>query len=185
MKPDIELLEAAFAKVLELLLLDLKDDNLKETPKRLAKMYSEELFKGMYYSPPDIKVFENLGSTFLYTKVPFKSTCAHHFQPVSGVCHIMVDYRKGCKVMGLSKFNRIVEYFACRPTLQEKLTTDVLQHLSKLLSTDINVVVQAEHHCITDRGVCASMSNTTTQESNSSNKEFLNKCFSVYKEEVL
>lgn len=185
MKPDIKEVAEAFKAVLEALKLDMKDDNLKETHTRLAKMYVEELFCGLYTQPPEIKTFSNKGSTWLYTKVPFKSTCAHHFQPVSGICHIMIDYETTSNVIGLSKFNRIVKHFANRPTLQERLTTDVLEHLTKEVGGFIQVCIQAKHHCVTDRGVCASMSDTFTLESNTDNQSFIDKCSAYYRSEEI
>lgn len=176
-KPDKNKLEESFRQVLLDLNLDLGDENLKETPSRLAKMFSEELFSGVYDTIPDFKTFPKNGDTFLYTKVPFNSTCAHHFQPIKGVAHIMVDYTKSDRVLGLSKFNRIVKHFSHRPTLQEDLTVSVLDYLVSLLGTeDIYVSVQATHHCVTDRGVCAAFSDTITEFTRSGSDSFKDRC---------
>lgn len=185
MKPDLDRLEAAFAVVMEELNLDLTNDNLIDTPRRLAKMYATELFAGLYRDPPDVKSFSSVGENFLYTKVPFKSTCAHHFQGVSGVCHIMVEYKNGENVIGLSKFNRIVEHYAKRPTLQETLTTEVLGHLQGVLTGNIMVTIQARHHCVTDRGVCAAMSNTLTRSASTNDFEFTQTCLNLFQSEPI
>lgn len=161
---DNEKLTQAFEEVLKCLGLDLTNPNLQDTPHRLAKMYKEELFKGLYEELPEFPTFPKTGDTFIYTKVPFNSTCAHHFQPIKGVVHIMVDYSNAESVLGLSKFNRIVNHFAKRPTLQEDLTVSTLNYLHNLLGVDeIFVGVEATHHCVTDRGVCAAFSNTFTE----------------------
>lgn len=176
-KPDKDELEKSFLQVLCDLGLNTEDENLKETPARLAKMFSEELFSGLYEDIPEFKTFPKKGDTFLYTKVPFTSTCAHHFQPIKGVVHIMVDYTKTDRVLGLSKFNRIVQHYAKRPTLQEDLTTDILSHLTSLLNLqEVYVSIQATHHCVTDRGVCAAFSDTVTELTYSENNHFKDKC---------
>lgn len=178
-KPEIERVEAAFKDVLNSLNLDLNDHNLRETPKRLAKMYVNELFSGLYEDHPEIKTFES-GDTnqgFLYTVVPFRSTCAHHFQPINGSVHIFVDYKNSSNVLGLSKFNRIVQHVANRPTLQETLTKSVFEELtSKIHSENIMVITEASHHCVTDRGVCAAFSNTVTRFTKSDSQAFVETC---------
>ena len=175
--PDIREVELAFINLMQSLNLDLTDSNLKDTPKRLAKMYINELFCGLYEDEPLVKEFESEGRGFLYTKVPFKSTCAHHFQPIHGDAHIFVDYSNSKYVLGLSKFNRIVDYYARRPTLQEQLTNDILTSLiTKLGTEDVMVILEASHACVTDRGVCAAYSNTITQLTKSTSKEFINNC---------
>lgn len=174
--PDLSKVENAVRLLLETMNLDLSDLNLVETDKRIAKMFVNELFKGLYESPPEIKTFPKRGDTFIYTKVPFTSTCAHHFQPIKGVAHIMVDYTNVREVVGLSKFNRITDHYAKRPTLQEDLVFNVNNHLSSLLGTkDVYVAIQATHHCVTDRGVCAAFSDTITDYSEGG-ENFLNKC---------
>jgi len=181
-KPNQETVEIAFAEVLLALNLDLNDSNLKETPARLAKMYINELFSGLYENEPSVKEFESDSSGFLYTKVPFRSTCAHHFQPIKGDVHIFVDYSDSDVVFGLSKFNRLVGHISSRPTLQEGLTKQILESLVEKLGTDnVMVIVEASHHCVTDRGVCAAYSSTLTQHTYSKSNEFINLCNVYFK----
>lgn len=181
-KPNIKEVELAFENVLKSLNLNLNDPNLAETPKRLAKMYVNELFSGLYDEEPEIKSFESENSGFLYTIVPFRSTCAHHFQPIKGNMHIFVDYSDSANVLGLSKFNRIVQHQADRPTLQEDLTKNVFKELTeKIKSSNIMVVGEATHHCVTDRGVCAAFSNTLTRITKSTSKEFIETCNTYFK----
>lgn len=162
---------------LEALGLDMNDPNLQGTPERLSKMYTQELFKGLYEDRPDIAKFPNKGKGFFYTKVPFRSTCAHHFQPVKGVAHIFVDYNGCSNVIGLSKFNRIVDWLASKPTLQEDLSQTVLEELVEVLGTDkVGVVLVGKHSCVTDRGVCAAFSDTVTENFASEDVEFRKTC---------
>lgn len=175
--PDLQTVESKFYEILVALNLDVSDENLEGTPERLAKMYVNELFKGVYNDLPEFVTFPKKGDTFIYTKVPFNSTCAHHFQPIKGVAHVMVDYTHAERVLGLSKFNRIVEHFAAKPTLQEDLTFEVHSYLSKLLSIDeVYVGVEATHHCVTDRGVCAAFSNTFTEIYSNTSVDFQKTC---------
>lgn len=176
-KPNKTKVESAVRSLLEALNLDVSDPNLKETDKRITKMYLSEMFKGVYEQPPEVKSFPKTGSgTFIYTKVPFTSTCAHHFQPIKGVVHVMVDYSEVEEVIGLSKFNRIVEHFCKRPTLQEDLTVNITTHLCGILKTDkVYIAIQATHHCVTDRGVCAAFSDTVTEYSEGG-ETFMDKC---------
>lgn len=176
-RPQQTKVENAVRVLLESLNLDVNDPNLKETDKRIAKMFLNEMFKGVYEKPPEVKSFPKTGKgTFIYTKVPFSSTCAHHFQPIKGVVHIMVDYSDVEEVIGLSKFNRIVDHFCKRPTLQEDLTVAVNNYLSNILLTEnVYTAIQATHHCVTDRGVCAAFSDTITEYSEG-DEIFINKC---------
>lgn len=157
--------------------LDMSDPNLKGTPERLVKMYTQELFKGLYYPRPEVAKFPNNGKGFFYTKIPFRSTCAHHFQPVKGVAHIFVDYN-GCKdVIGLSKFNRIVDWLSSKPTLQEDLSRTVLEEFVDILGTDkVGVILRGEHSCVTDRGTCAAFSDTITENFGTEDREFKMVC---------
>lgn len=174
---DLIKVEHAFLKVLEELNLNLEDDNLKDTPKRLAKMYTKELFKGLYNKPPEVKSFPNRGQGFLYTKVDFRSTCAHHFQNVKGVAHIFVDYSESEKVIGLSKFNRLVDHYASKPTLQEDLSVELVEVFKLVLGTPyVGIILKASHNCVTDRGVCASFSDTITEVFGTKDKNFINTC---------
>lgn len=181
MKPDLVVVERKFKDLLDVLGLDMEDDNLKDTPKRLAKMYVEELFSGVYNSEPEIKRFpKSEGVSLIYTKVPFNSTCAHHFQPIKGVVHVFVDYSDSDFVIGLSKFNRIIEHICKKPTLQEDITQTIAKRLSDLTgTTDVCVFTKATHSCVTDRGVCAAFSDTLTFSTTTIDKEFINKCYTL------
>lgn len=132
------------------------DPNMKETPRRVVKMYTEEVCKGTYQIPPKITSFENRG---LYDGIVFqgnivlKSLCSHHMAPIKGRCH--VAYIPGKKVVGLSKLNRVVDWFARRPQLQEQLTMQIHDYLKEVLgdSLGIAVYIEAEHSCVVMRGV--------------------------------
>lgn len=144
--------------------LNINDENLKETPHRVAKMYVEELFAGLNAELPKITLFENeYGSQMLVEKdIEVISVCAHHFVPIIGKAHI--GYIPNKKVMGLSKFHRIVRYYAARPQLQERLTHQIGSFLTGVLelSEDVMVVINAEHHCCKIRGVRDTNSRTLT-----------------------
>lgn len=175
--------EEGFTSVIEALGLDIEDPNIKGTAKRLTKMYIDELFEGLYTEKPNVVSFPNTGeNTFLYTKVPFNSTCAHHFQPVQGIAHIMVDYGYSGRVIGLSKFNRIVSYYALRPTLQEDVGNNIVMELCDTLDTvNICVILVGTHGCVTGRGVCASFSKTMTRHfSKGCTSDFKNECLSLF-----
>jgi GTP cyclohydrolase IA len=181
--PNMKELESAFRVVLTKMELDLENPNLKDTPQRLAKMYVNELFKGVYQPLPDVVKFPNKGQGLFYTKVPFSSTCAHHFQPVKGCAHIFVDYTKCESVIGLSKFNRIVEHIASKPTLQEDITVEIVNTLSSVLGTEmVGVILKGEHSCVTDRGVCAAYSNTLTEVFTTQDVNFKTVCRGYYSE---
>lgn len=132
------------------------DPNMKDTPKRVAKMYMNEICKGTYQSPPKITSFKNQG---LYDGIVFqgnivlKSLCSHHMAPIRGRCH--VAYIPGKKVVGLSKLNRVVDWFARRPQLQEQLTMQIHNYLKEILedSLGIAVYIEAEHTCVSMRGI--------------------------------
>jgi GTP cyclohydrolase I len=154
-----------FKKIMETLGLDLEDDSLKETPKRVAKMYVKEIFSGLDPNAfPAISLFKN---TYQYSEMLLEkdiqvySCCEHHFIPFVGKAH--VAYFPGEKVIGLSKLNRIVKYFARRPQVQERLTMDIANSLKRILQTeDIAVVIEAKHFCVAARGVEDSNSSTST-----------------------
>ena len=181
MKPNIKDVEAKVKELMYALRLNMGDENLKETPSRLAKMFVNETFCGLYEDEPGVKCFpKQEGNSLIYTKVPFNSTCAHHFQPIKGVAHIFVDYSNSNFVIGLSKFNRIVDHICRRPTLQEDITQNICKRLSEIIGTkDVAVFVKASHNCVTDRGVCAAFSDTTTATHCSSNQEFIKNCYSL------
>ena len=156
-----------FAKIMESLGLDLNHPSLAETPKRVAKMYVEELFYGLDYSQfPNVSFIENdffeeQGNLILIKDISLKSVCEHHFIPMTGIAHIA--YVPSGKILGLSKLNRIVDYFARRPQLQERLNAQIADCISQLLETDdVAVAVEAKHFCICYRGIQDSTSLTQT-----------------------
>lgn len=153
---DIEKIEAAFRKIMEQMGLDLTDDSLMDTPRRVAKMYVKELFYGMDENNyPKITTVENkfqYNQMLVETGIKVHSVCEHHFVPIIGKAHIA--YIPKDKVLGLSKFNRIVDYFARRPQVQERLTNQITENLQKVLETeDVAVVIDAEHFCVKMRGI--------------------------------
>lgn len=145
--------------------LDLNDDSLTETPHRIAKMYVDELFGGLDYSNfPKISVIDNKMGVEEMVKVDnisVISTCEHHFVTIDGASR--VAYIPGDKIIGLSKINRIVRFFAQRPQVQERLTQQILVALQTLLETnDVAVTIDATHYCVKSRGVMDTSSSTQT-----------------------
>ena len=145
-----------FRQIMETLGLDLRDDSLQGTPDRVAKMFVEEIFQGLDpANRPSITSVENkyqYRNMLIERNVRVQSTCEHHFLPIQGVAH--VAYFSSGKVIGLSKINRIVEYFSRRPQLQERLTVQIAAELKKVLDTeDVAVYIDAEHLCVKARGV--------------------------------
>lgn len=154
-----------FAEIMDVLGLDLTDDSLKETPNRVAKMYIEEIFSGLDpKNKPEIKLFENkyqYNQILLEKDITFYSSCEHHFVPIIGKAH--VAYIPQEKVVGLSKLNRIVQYFSNRPQVQERLTQQIGNDLQNLLETkDVAVIIEAKHLCVSMRGVKDDTSSTTS-----------------------
>lgn len=153
---QIEVIEYHFRKIMLALGLDLTDDSLKNTPQRVAKMYVNETFSGLNpLNEPSITLFENkykYGETVLERNIPVYSCCEHHFVPIIGKAH--VAYISTGKIVGLSKLNRIVQYFSKRPQVQERLTIYIAEYLKKVMDTeDVAVVINAEHLCVASRGV--------------------------------
>ena len=145
--------------------LDLKDDSLQETPHRIAKMYVDEIFSGLNYeSFPKISLIKNKMNTEEMIKVKAVkviSTCEHHFVTIDGLAN--VAYLPGKKIIGLSKINRIVSFFAQRPQVQERLTQQILVALQTLLDTrDVAVFIDATHYCVKARGIMDASSKTET-----------------------
>ena len=145
--------------------LDLKDDSLQETPHRIAKMYVDEIFSGLNYeSFPKISLIKNKMNTEEMIKVKAVkviSTCEHHFVTIDGLAN--VAYLPGKKIIGLSKINRIVSFFAQRPQVQERLTQQILVALQTLLDTrDVAVFIDATHYCVKARGIMDVSSRTET-----------------------
>lgn len=154
-----------FSQIMEVMGLDLTDDSLKGTPKRVAKMYIEEIFSGLNPdNKPKIALFENkykYNQMLVEKNIQFYSNCEHHFVPIFGKVH--VAYVSSGKVIGLSKINRIVQYFANRPQVQERLTNQIALELSSILETDdIAVIIDAKHLCVASRGIKDDSSATVT-----------------------
>jgi len=152
-------------QIMEILGMDLQDDSLAETPKRIAKMYVDEIFSGLDYAHfPKITVIENKMGVDEMVKVrdiTMTSTCEHHLVTIDGLA--TVAYLPRSKVIGLSKINRIVQFFAKRPQVQERLTQQILVALQALLETeDVAVSITATHYCVKARGVMDASSATTT-----------------------
>jgi GTP cyclohydrolase IA len=179
-----EKLKSLFTDVVSTLGLDLSDDSLNETPHRIAKMYVREIFSGLDYGNfPKISVIENkmaVDEMVTVTGISVTSTCEHHFVTIDGTAK--VAYIPKDKVIGLSKINRIVRFFAQRPQVQERLTQQVLLALQTLLGTeDVAVSINATHYCVKSRGIMDSGSATSTtalggsfKESPHTRNEFLN-----------
>lgn len=163
----IERIEHHFAKIMDILGLDRTDDSLKGTPHRVAKMYVKEIFSGLNPKNfPDVKLFENkygYKQMLVEKNIVFYSNCEHHFVPIIGKAH--VAYLSSGKVIGLSKINRIVEYFSKRPQVQERLTMQIANALKQVLETeDVAVIIDATHLCVSSRGVKDISSSTVTAE---------------------
>lgn len=163
----IEEISAKFKEVMEILGLDLTDDSLKGTPKRVAKMFVNEIFGGLDPElAPKSSVFENkYGYTEMLVEknITVYSTCEHHFLPIVGKAH--VAYFSQGKVIGLSKMNRVVDYYARRPQVQERLTMQIVKHLQKVLGTDdVACIMDAKHLCVNSRGIRDIQSSTVTAE---------------------
>ena len=163
----IKEIEIYFKGIMKTLGLDLSDDSLKGTPHRFAKMYVKELFSGLNpKNKPSTSVFENkyeYNKILIEKNITFSSACEHHFLPIVGTAH--VGYVSSGKVIGISKINRIVEYYGKRPQVQERMTIQVYNELKNALeSDDVIVVVDAEHLCISTRGIKDRTSSTVTME---------------------
>jgi GTP cyclohydrolase I len=164
-KTQIEKIEQNFTAIMTILGLDLTDDSLAETPKRVAKMYVNEIFWGLDYDAfPKCTTVDNkmkYDEMVVEKNVIVQSNCEHHFVIIDGLA--TVAYIPNQKVLGLSKINRIVEYFSKRPQIQERLTEQVYFALQYILDTDnIAVVVKAQHYCVKSRGVEDTGSHTVT-----------------------
>ena len=152
----IELISKHFKEIMTILGLDLDDDSLRGTPDRVAKMYVKEIFSGLNpENRPSARLFENkyqYNEMLLEKNIPFFSFCEHHFVPIIGKAHCA--YISDGKVIGLSKINRIVHFFAKRPQVQERMTIQIAQELKRVLQTeDVAVLIDAEHLCVAARGV--------------------------------
>ncbi len=169
-KSDIEkidLIKEDVCSIMETLGLDLTDDSLKGTPLRVAKMFVNEIFSGLHPKrKPKASVFENkykYGEMLVEKNITVYSTCEHHLLPIVGKAH--VAYISNGTVVGLSKMNRIVDYFAKRPQVQERMTIQIVHELQNVLGTpDVACVVHAKHLCVNSRGIRDIESSTVTSE---------------------
>jgi GTP cyclohydrolase I len=161
----IELIEKHFKEIMNILGLDLSDDSLQGTPHRVAKMYVKEIFSGLNpANKPKATLFENkyqYNQMLVEKDISFFSNCEHHFVPIFGKAHIA--YISAGQVIGLSKLNRIVQYFAKRPQVQERMTVQIANELREVLGTeDVAVVLDARHMCVASRGANDVTSSTIT-----------------------
>ncbi len=161
----VALIQEHFKEIMNILGLDLNDDSLKGTPYRVAKMYVKEIFSGLNpLNKPRIALFENkyqYNEMLIEKNIVLQSTCEHHFLPVYGKAH--VAYIPNGKVIGLSKINRIVQHYARRPQVQERLSMQILEELKNALSTeDVAVYIDAKHMCVSTRGIKDNSSSTIT-----------------------
>jgi len=154
-----------FEEIMDVMGLDLTDDSLKGTPERVAKMYIDEIFSGLNpENKPKVALFDNkyqYNQMLVEKNITFYSNCEHHFVPIIGKAH--VAYISSGKVIGLSKLNRIVQYYAKRPQVQERLTNQIANELKTILDTeDVAVVIDAKHLCVSSRGIKDDTSSTVT-----------------------
>lgn len=182
-KEKMAKIEQHFRAIMETLGLDLNDDSLRGTPKRVAKMYVQEIFSGLNpANKPSVALFENkyqYNEMLVEKDITFFSNCEHHFVPIMGKAH--VAYISNGYVIGLSKINRIVQYFAKRPQVQERLTVQIAEELKRVLKTDdVAVVIDAAHLCVSSRGIQDVNSATVTSHfsgkfrEESTRREFFN-----------
>lgn len=181
-----EKIQASVKDILETLGMDLKNDSIADTPKRIAKMYVDEIFSGLNaQNVPKITTIKNemkYDQMIVVRDIAVLSTCEHHFQTIEG--RAVVAYIPTEKVIGLSKINRIVDFFARRPQVQERLTKQIADALEAILETPhVAVSIHAKHYCVIARGIRDVSSTTSTTEvrgdfkdSDSTRKEFLTHC---------
>lgn len=167
----IELIQNHFSEIMHILGLDLSDDSLSGTPYRVAKMYVKEVFSGLNpVNKPETKLFENkyeYNEMLIEKDITLYSYCEHHFVPIIGKVH--VAYISDGQVIGLSKINRLVQYYAKRPQVQERLTNQIAEGLKEALqSDDVAVIIEATHLCVASRGI--KDTNTSTITANYSGK---------------
>jgi len=166
-KEKIELIKKDVGHIMETLGLDLNDDSLKGTPNRVAKMFVKEIFGGLNPDKkPKASTFDNkyqYGEMLVEKNITVYSTCEHHLLPIVGRAHIA--YISNGTVVGLSKMNRIVDYYAKRPQVQERLTIQIVKELQSVLNTqDVACVIDAKHLCVNSRGIRDIESSTVTSE---------------------
>nr|WP_083773724.1 GTP cyclohydrolase I FolE [Blattabacterium sp. (Periplaneta americana)] len=163
----IDKIEKHFFHIMEILGLDMNDDSLRSTPKRVAKMFIKEIFSGLNpKNHPHLSTFENkykYNQMLIEKNIIVYSTCEHHFLPIVGKAH--VGYISNGKVVGLSKINRIVNFYAKRPQVQERLTMQIVKSLQKILDTkDVACIIDAKHLCVNSRGIRDIDTRTITTE---------------------
>ena len=190
-KSDAQKMQAIqkhFHAIMEEMGLDMTDDSLKGTPHRVAKMFIQEIFSGLDpQNKPKISVFDNsyhYDKMLVEANISFNSTCEHHFLPIIGKAHI--GYVSSGKVIGLSKLNRIVDYYARRPQVQERLIMQIFNELKTVLETDnVIVVMEAKHLCVSSRGIKDESSFTSTIQYGGifNEKENRNDFFNLIKQE--
>jgi len=177
-------IEKNFKEIMITLGLDMNNDSLKHTPNRVAKMYVDEVFSGLNpNNKPEVKLFDNeykYDEMVVIKDITLYSFCEHHFMPMIGKAHIA--YFPNNKVIGLSKINRIVQYFAKRPQLQERLTVEIAENLREVLCIEnVAITIKAEHLCVAARGIKDIQSSTVTSkylgifQADNIKKEFLNR----------
>jgi len=163
----ISIIAHHFRQIMQTLGLDLDDDSLNGTPRRVAKMYVKEIFGGLNpANKPQVTLFDNkyrYSQMLVEKNIALYSNCEHHFVPIIGKAHIA--YISSGKVIGLSKLNRVVQYYAQRPQVQERLTIQIANELKQILETeDVAVVIDAAHLCVASRGIKDISSSTLTAE---------------------
>lgn len=185
-KEKINIISGHFEKIMQTLGLNLDDDSLSGTPNRVAKMYVQELFSGLNpNNQPKISLFENkygYHNMLVEKDITLFSCCEHHFVPIIGKAHVAYIPHK--QVIGLSKINRLVQYYAKRPQVQERLTIQIAEALKGILQhDDVAVLIEADHLCVASRGIKDSNSKTLTSsysgrfENNHTQQEFLSYVF--------
>lgn len=160
----IEIIADHFKEIMLTLGLDLDNDSLKDTPQRVAKMYVKEIFSGLNpENKPAITLFQNsyrYNEMIIEKNITLYSYCEHHFVPITGKIH--VAYISDGNIIGLSKINRLVQYYACRPQVQERLISQIANSLKEVLTEDVAVVIDAFHQCVASRGIRDTSSSTIT-----------------------
>ena len=184
----MQTIEKHFHIIMEEMGLDMTDDSLSGTPHRVAKMFIQEIFSGLDpKNKPKMSVFENsyhYDKMLVEANISFNSTCEHHFLPIVGKAHI--GYVSSGKVIGLSKLNRIVDYYSRRPQVQERLIMQIFNELKTVLETDnVLVVMEATHLCVSSRGIKDESSYTSTIQYGGvfNEKENRNDFFNMMKQE--
>lgn len=163
----IELIKKDVENILNTLGMDLEDDSIKGTPNRVAKLFVKEIFGGLNPNKkPNASTFKNAysyGEMLIEKNITLYSTCEHHLLPIIGKAH--VAYISSGSIIGLSKINRIVEYFSKRPQVQERLTKQIVEELKQILETeDVACLIDAKHLCVNSRGIKDTQSSTITAE---------------------